>query len=184
VSRACCVRRAESGLGLSRQFEGRSRAQRLIRWQIAALVVGAVWAVGLEQGRGQPLAADANGCAVTRQGRVYVAVADGVELEDYERAAGAAQAIMHLVKASLCAPAPKARRPWLTASLRSALEARRQVVLDEVRFDDEALEHARVRLRSTAPDRSGAAVERAWRVHVHRDAAWQIDTVRDESVDR
>jgi hypothetical protein len=179
------VRRAESGLGLSRQFELRSHAQRRIRWQFAALVAGMVWAGGLEQGRGQPLAADANGCAVTRQERVYVALADGVDLEDYERAAGAAQAIMRLVKASLCAPAPQTRRPWLTASLRSALETRRQVVLDEVRFDDEALEHARVRLRSTAPDRSGAAVARGWRVHVHHgDAAWQIDAVHDESVVR
>jgi hypothetical protein len=155
-----------------------------VRWQVAALVAGIVWAARLDVGRGQPLAAEAAACPVTRKGRVYVALADGVELDDYERAAGAAQTIMRLVKAGLCAPASKGRRPWLTASLRSALAARRQVVLEEVRFDDEALQHARVRLRSSATAGSGSAVDRVWRVHVHRESAWQIDAVHDEPVDR
>jgi hypothetical protein len=147
-----------------------------VAWLIGALA----WGTGPGASRSQtsePPGAVA--CTIARKHRVYVALADGVELDDYERAAGAAQTILSLVKAGLCAQGREDSRQQLTPSLRSALEAGRPVELAEVQFDDEALAHARVLLRSSAAIGS-STIDSAWRVHVHRDSAWQIDTVRDE----
>jgi hypothetical protein len=148
-----------------------------VAWLIGALA----WGIGPGASRSQTSdpPGSAVACTIARKQRVYVALADGVELDDYERAAGAAQSILSLVKAGLCAQGRKGSRPLLTPSLRSALEAGRRVELAEVQFDDEALAHARVLLRSSAAIGS-TAIDSAWRVHVHRDTAWQIDTVRDE----
>jgi hypothetical protein len=148
---------------------------------VAALIGALAWGTGLGASRSQTIepTGSAVACTIARKHRVYVALADGVELDDYERAAGVAQTIMSLVKAGLCTRGRNGSRQLLTPSLRRALEAGRRVELEEVQFDAEALAHARVRLRSSAASGS-IPIDSAWRVHVHRDSAWQIDMVRDE----
>jgi hypothetical protein len=148
----------------------------------AGTLIGALaWSAGLPATRSQAIdpAAATAACSIARKHRVYVGMADGVDLDDYERAAGEAHSIMSLVKAGLCTPGRGGSQQLLTPSLRSALEAGRRVQLAEVQFDDVALAHAHVLLRSNATSGS-TTIDGAWRVHVHRDAAWQIDTVRDE----
>jgi hypothetical protein len=152
-----------------------------MRLWVATLIGALAWGTQLAVSRSQTAtpAGAAPACTIARKHRVYVALAEGVELDDYERAAGAAQTIMSLVKARLCTRGRKGSRQLLTPSLRSALEAGRRVELEEVKFDDEALAHARVLLRSSTASGS-TPVESAWRVHLHRESAWQIDEVRDE----
>jgi hypothetical protein len=152
-----------------------------MRLCVAGLIGALAWGTGLGASRSQTVepTGAAAACTIARKHRVYVALADGVGLDDYERAAGVAQTIMRLVKAGLCTRGRKGSRQLLTPSLRSALEAGRRVELEEVQFDDEALAHARVLLRSSAATGS-TTIDSAWRVDVHRDSAWQIDTVRDE----
>src|SRR6476620_3297769 len=122
TNRTCtgCVPRTKAGSLLTRPLAARSRPMRLgVAWLIGALA----WGTGPSASRSQtsepPGAAVA--CTIARKHRGYVALADGVELDDYERAAGAAQTILSLVKAGLCARARKGSRPLLTPSLRSAL---------------------------------------------------------------
>jgi hypothetical protein len=170
--------RTKAGPLLTPPLEARSRAMRLC---VVALIATVSWGTSLGASRSQSIepAGAAAACTIARKHRVYVALAEGVELDDYERAAGAAQNIMSLVKTGLCARGRKGSRQLLTPSLRGALDAGRSVLLEEVRFDDEALEHARVLLRSSVASGS-TSIDSVWRVHVHRDSAWQIDTVRDE----
>jgi hypothetical protein len=119
-------------------------------------------------------------CPIGRDSRVFVALADDATLDEYESAASEAQAIMHRVESSLCARVgrrTRARDTSTPASLRRALEIGTPIKLDEVRFDDRALAHARVRLRANA----AGSTELVIRVYLHRDEAWQVDAVRDES---
>jgi hypothetical protein len=147
---------------------------------------GLVWSAPFDIGQSQPVAPGRTvACKITRKNRVYVGLGDGVVLDDYERAGGAAQKILHLVKSSLCATAPKNRQRSLPPSLSKALAVGRSISLEEVRFEDDALALAHVLLRMHSGDLAENPVELAWRVHVHHHAdAWQIDAVRDEPLEK
>jgi hypothetical protein len=117
-------------------------------------------------------------CAIRRKSRVFVGLPDEAALDEYESAARSAQAIMRRVEHGLCVGEVRATRPPIPSRLRKALELGWAIELEEVRFDDRALGHARVLLRS-----SGAhPAELVIRVYLHHDVEWQIDSVRDESV--
>jgi hypothetical protein len=169
--------------GLSGYVKRTSRLHVPIRALVALSMAASVWLVIPDQGQGQAVVRAASGtCTLVRKKRVFVAMSDGAELDDYERAAGAAELVMNLVKGGLCASL-RTKQHRLTPSLRGALEAGWRVQLEEVRFDDVALEHASVLLRTSVvsdPAAANAPRERAWRVHLHCENEWQIDSVRDE----
>jgi hypothetical protein len=147
-----------------------------------------LWTVSSSIGCGEAAAAQPPSgnptCSVVRSNRIYVDLAEGLHLDSFNTAAASAKDVLRVVQTGLCSTADSpALRQLLTPSLRRALDSRQRIVLEQVRFQDAALQHAHVLLRSSPAGhtaQAASATDLVWRARLRHEQVWRIANVRDE----